>query len=86
MSAMNRQENRALRAIEKSIKADDPELAELLDSFAEDDSENRTHRYVGIAAVPLLLLGISAGDVVLLMTGVLLAIWAVLGWTVRALR
>ena len=85
MSAMNRQEHRALRAIEKNIKADDPELAELLSSFGDED-EHRAHRYAGIAAVPLLLLGISAGDVVLLLTAVLLAIWAVLGWTVQALR
>jgi len=79
---MNRQENRALRAIEKSMKADDPELAELLRSF-DGDAGRRIHRYAGWAAGPVLLLGISLGDVVLLLTGVVLTIWAVLAWTLR---
>lgn len=82
MSALNRQEHRALRAIEKSMKADDPELAELLRSFG-GDAGRRLHRYAGWAAGPVLLLGISLGDVVLLVTGVLLTIWAVLAWTMR---
>jgi hypothetical protein len=79
---MNRQENRALRAIEKSMKADDPELPELLRSF-DGDAGKRIHRYAGWAAGPVLLLGISLGDVVLLMAGVVLTVWAVLAWTVR---
>ena len=79
---MNRQENRALRAIEKSMQADDPELAELFRSF-DGDAGKRIHRYAAWAAGPVLLLGISLGDVVLLLTGVILTIWAVLAWTVR---
>jgi len=82
VSALNRQENRALRAIEKSVKADDPELAELLRSFG-GAAVRRLHRYAGWAAGPLLLLGIVLGDAVLLLTGVVLATWAVLGWTAR---
>ena len=83
----NRQENRALRAIEKNLETNDPELAELLRSLGDGtEGEGRAHRYAGWVAVPLLLLGLSAGDVVLLLTGVLLALWAVLGWVVRAHR
>jgi hypothetical protein len=80
MSGLDRQEHRALRAIEKSVKAEDPELAELLRSFG-GDAVRRLHRYAGWVAAPLLLLGIGVGDAVLLLTGVLLAIWAVLGRT-----
>jgi hypothetical protein len=82
MSALNRQENRALRAIEKNVEADDPELAELLRSFG-GVAVRRLHRYAGWAAGPLLLLGVVAGDAVLLLTGVVFATWAVLGWTAR---
>ncbi|RSM44821.1 DUF3040 domain-containing protein [Amycolatopsis balhimycina DSM 5908] len=82
MSALNRQEHRALRAIEKSMKAEDPELAEQLRSFG-GDAVRRLHRYAGWAAGPLVLLGIAVGDAVPLLTGVLLATWAVLGWTAR---
>lgn len=84
MSALNRHEHRALRAIEKGMKADDPELAELLRSFG-GDAGRRMYRYAGWAAGPALLLGLSLGDVVLLLTGVILTIWAVLGWTARLL-
>ncbi|OXM64702.1 DUF3040 domain-containing protein [Amycolatopsis vastitatis] len=82
MGALNRQEHRALRAIEKSMKADDPELAEQLRSFG-GDAVRRLYRYAGWAAGPLLLLGVGMGDAVLLVTGLLLAIWAVLGRTAR---
>jgi hypothetical protein len=41
---------------------------------------------VGALAVPLLLLGFSSGDEVLLLTGVLLAMGAVLAWTAQASR
>ena len=82
MSALNRQEHRALRGIEKNVAADDPELAELLRSFG-GVAVRRLHRYAGWAAGPLLLLGIVLGDAVLLLTGVVLATWAVLGWTAR---
>ncbi|MEV6878301.1 DUF3040 domain-containing protein [Amycolatopsis sp. NPDC051128] len=82
MSALNRQEHRALRAIEKNVEADDPELAELLGSFG-GVAVRRLHRYAGWAAGPLLLLGVVVGDAVLLLTGVVFATWAVLGWTAR---
>lgn len=82
MSALNRQEHRALRAIEKNVEADDPELAELLRSFG-GVAVRRLHRYAGWAAGPLLLLGVVVGDAVLLLTGVVFATWAVLGWTAR---
>ncbi|MBE8519500.1 DUF3040 domain-containing protein [Amycolatopsis sp. H6(2020)] len=83
MSALNRQEHRALRVIEKSMQAEDPELAELLRSFG-GVAVRRLHRYAGWAAGPLLLLGIVMGDAVLLLTGVVFAIWAVLSWTAAA--
>jgi hypothetical protein len=84
MSALNRQEHRALRVIEKSMQAEDPELAELLRSFG-GVAVSRLHRYAGWAAGPLLLLGIVMGDAVLLLTGVVLATWALLNrWCAAA--
>jgi hypothetical protein len=82
---MNRQEHRALRAIEKNLKADDPELAKLLRSFG-DGSWGRIHKFAGLLAVLLLFLGVSSGAGVLLLTGVLLALGVVLKWTAQALR
>jgi len=79
---VNRQEHRALRAIAKTMESDDPELAELFRSFGDDDGR-RPYRIAGWAAVPLLLLGAWAGDAMVLLTGVLVAIWAGLGWTAR---
>jgi hypothetical protein len=82
---MNRHEHRALRAIEKNLEADDPELAGL---FRSSGSRRRRRMYwfAGSLAVPLLLLGFSSGDAVILLTGVLLAMAAVLGWTAQAFR
>jgi hypothetical protein len=82
---MNRQEHRALRAIEKNLEADDPELAELLRASG-GRRRGRMSWLVGALAVPLLLLGFSSGDEVLLLTGVLLAMGAVLAWTAQASR
>ena len=74
---MNRQEQRALRQIEKNLTIEDPGLAELL----------RTHgmsRWVRIcrraawSAVSLALLGIVLGDAVLLVSTGLVASGAVL--------
>ncbi len=80
---MNREEHRELRAIEKNLKADDPELAELLSSSW---GRRRGRIVAGSLAVLFLLLGFSSGDGVLLLTGVLLAMGAVLGRTVQAFR
>jgi hypothetical protein len=81
---MNREEHRELRAIEKNLKADDPELAELLSSSW--GRRRGRHWLAASLAVPLLLLGFSAGDWVLVLTGMLLAMGAVLAWTVQAFR
>ncbi|RSM91451.1 DUF3040 domain-containing protein [Kibdelosporangium aridum] len=82
---MNRQEQRALRAIEKNIKVDDPELAEKLRSFGGGVS-GRTQWYAGSLAVVLILLGAGSGAAALLLTGVLIAIGLVLKWTAQALH
>ncbi len=82
---MNRQEHRTLRAIERTMKADDPELAELLGSFGSGSRAWR-HWLVGVAAVLVFLLGVSMGDVLFLLTGVLLGAGAILMWTVQAPR
>lgn len=79
---MNRQEHRALRVIAKSMESDDPELAELFRSFGDDD-QGPLYRIAGWAVLPLLLLGAWTGDSMVLLTGVLVAIWAGLEWTAR---
>ncbi|MEV5721257.1 DUF3040 domain-containing protein [Amycolatopsis mediterranei] len=82
MGALDRREQRVLRAIEKSMEADDPELAEQLRSVG-GDAVTRLYRYAGWTAGPLILLGIGMGDALTLLTGVLLATWAVLGRIAR---
>ncbi len=90
---MNPQERRALRAIEKNLTVEDPVLAELL-RLSEGPPQGRTHwfarewihRLAGWLAVVFLLLGLGLGDAVLLLTAVLLAGGADLGWIVRAVR
>ena len=90
---MNPQERRALRVIEKNLTVEDPVLAELL-RLSEGPPQGRTdwfarewiRRLAGWLAVVFLLLGLGLGDAVLLLTAVLLAGGAVLGWIVRAVR
>ena len=90
---MNQQERRTLRAIEKNLTVEDPVLAELL-RLSEGPPQGRTHWFVGEwirrlaawLAVAFLLLGLALGDAVLLLTAVLLAGGAVLGWIVPAVR
>ena len=79
---MNRQEHRALRGIAKTMESDDPELAELFRSFGDDD-RRPLYRIAGWAVLSLLLLGAWTGDAVLLLTGVVVAIWAGLAWAAR---
>jgi O-antigen ligase len=90
---MNLQERRALRVIEKNLTVEDPVLAELL-RLSEGPPQGRTRwfarewirRLAGWLAVAFLLLGLGLGDAALLLTAVLLAGGAVLGWIVRAVR
>ena len=80
---MNRQEHRALRAIEKNLTIDDPKLAELLRASGES-RRSRIHRYAAWIAVSFALLGFVLGDVMLLLTaGLVLAGGAVLTWAAR---
>jgi hypothetical protein len=79
---VNRQEHRTLRAIAKTMESDDPELAELFHSFGDDD-QSPLYRIAAWTVVPLLLLGAWTGDAVVLLTGVVVAVWGGLEWTVR---
>ena len=80
---MNRQEQRALRAIEKNLSVEDPVLAELL-----GPSERRRrpwlHRSAGALAVLVMVLALVLGDVVLMLTAGLLAAGTALAWAVQA--
>jgi hypothetical protein len=90
---MNLQERRALRAIEKNLTVEDPVLAGLLRP-SEGPPQGRTHwfarewihRLAGCLAAVFLLLGLALGNAVLILTAMLLASGAVLGWIVRAVR
>ncbi|NKE55455.1 DUF3040 domain-containing protein [Lentzea sp. PSKA42] len=82
---MNRREQRALRAIEKNIKIDDPELAEQLRSFGGGGSARRKW-YAGALAVVLLLIGANTGSSVLLLAGLLLVLALGLKWTFQAMH
>jgi hypothetical protein len=82
---MNRREQRALRAIEKNIKIDDPELAEQLRAFG-DGAGARRKWYAGATAVALLLIGANTGSSVLLLAGLLLVLVLGLKWTFQALH
>lgn len=73
---MNRQEQRALREIEKNLTSEDPALAELLRTYGKS-RWSRMYRYAAWIAVPLGLLGLLLGNVLLLATaGVLAPSWA----------
>ena len=80
---MNHKEQRALRAIEKRLTADDPALAELL-----RPSQKRLrpwiHRSAAILAVLFILLAAVLGDIVLMLTAGLLAAGAAIAWAVPA--
>lgn len=82
---MNRKERRALHAIAKNLSLDDPSLADVLRP-SRGMARRWIHRFAGWLAVPLLFLGLSLGDPVLLLTGGILAIWGVMGWAVQAVR
>ena len=90
---MNQQERRTLRAIEKNLTVEDPVLVELL-RLSEGPPQGRTHwfagewihRLAGWLAVAFLLLGLALGDAALLLTAVLLAGGAALGWILRSVR
>ncbi|TQM36941.1 DUF3040 domain-containing protein [Pseudonocardia cypriaca] len=79
---MNRQEQRALRAIERNLAVEDPRLAELLRTYGKS-RWNRVAHYAGWIAVPFTLLGFVLGDGLLLLTAALLVTGAVLGWSLR---
>lgn len=74
---MNRQEQRALREIEKNLTVDDPGLAELLRTYGKSRWA-RMYRYAGWIAVPLALLGFVLGDALILLTAGLVASGAAL--------
>jgi hypothetical protein len=82
---MNRREQRALRAIEKNIRIDDPALAAQLRSFGGGGSARRKW-YAGAFAVALLLIGANTGSSVLLLAGLLLALVLGLKWTFQAMH
>jgi hypothetical protein len=79
---MNRQEHRALRAIEKNLTAEDPELAELLRP-SERRSRRWIHRSAWGFAVLFLLLALVLGDALLMLTAALFAGGAALTWAVK---
>jgi hypothetical protein len=79
---MNRQEQRALQAIEKSLADEDPRLAELLRTYGRS-RWSWIGRYAAWIAVPFALLGFVLGDGLLLLTAALLVTGAVLGWGLR---
>jgi DUF3040 family protein len=74
---MNRQEQRALREIEKNLASEDPRLDDLLRTYGKSRWA-RIHRYAAWIAIPLAVLGFALGDVLLLVTAGLLASGAVL--------
>jgi hypothetical protein len=82
---VNRREQRALRAIEKNIRIDDPALAEQLRSFGGGGSA-RMRWYAGATAVALLLIGANTGSSVLLLAGLLLLLVLGLKWTFQAMH
>lgn len=82
---MNRREQRALRAIEKNIRIDDPELAEQLRSFGGGAGARRKW-YAGALAVVLLLIGANTGSSVLLLAGLLIMLVLGLKWTFQAMH
>ncbi|WP_394618913.1 DUF3040 domain-containing protein [Lentzea sp. JNUCC 0626] len=82
---MNRREQRALRAIEKNIKLDDPELAEKLRTFGDDKSTRRKW-YAAATAVVLMLIGANAGSPVLLLTGLVIVLILGLKWTFQVMK
>ena len=72
---MNLQEHRALRAIEKNLTDEDPELAAFL--RPSDRAPRRwMRRFVAALAAPMTLLGLLLG------CGMLTAAYATLAWTV----
>jgi hypothetical protein len=79
---MNRQEQRALRAIEKNLADEDPRLAELLRTYGTS-RWGWIGRYAAWIAVPFALLGSVLGDGLLLLTAALLVSGAVLWWGLR---
>jgi ferric-dicitrate binding protein FerR (iron transport regulator) len=80
---MNRQEQRALRAIEKSLSDDDPALAELLRP-PEYRRRPWIHRSAAVLAVVFMLLAAVLGDVVLMLIAGLFAAGAAIAWAVPA--
>jgi hypothetical protein len=81
---MNRQEQRALRDIEKNLAIEDPKLAELLRASGRN-RWSRIHRYALWIAVPFALLGFALGDVTLLVTaGLVVSGAAAIGWAMAA--
>jgi hypothetical protein len=79
---MNRQEQRALRAIEKNLAVEDPRLAELLRTCGKD-RWSRIGRCAAWIAVPFALLGFVLGDGVFLLTAALLVSGAVIAWALQ---
>jgi hypothetical protein len=79
---MNRQEQRALRAIEKNLADEDPRLAELLSTYGKS-RWSRIGRCAAWTAVPFALLGFVLGDGLFLLTAALLVSGAVLLWSLR---
>jgi Protein of unknown function (DUF3040) len=79
---MNRQEQRALRAIEKCLADEDPRLAELLRTYGKS-RWSWVGRYAAWIAVPFALLGFVLGDGLFLLTAAFLVSGAVLAWGLR---
>lgn len=79
---MNRQEQRALREIEKNLASEDPGLDQLLRTYG-NRRWARIDRYAAWLALLFALLGFALGDFLLLLTAVLLAGGAVLVWVAR---
>ncbi|MCE7003053.1 DUF3040 domain-containing protein [Kibdelosporangium philippinense] len=82
---MKRREQRALRAIEKSLNADDPGLTRLFRSFG-GGGRGRMHWYALPLALLLIFLGVSVGIGILILTGVVLLLVVILKWTARESR
>jgi hypothetical protein len=79
---MNRQEQRVLRAIEKSLADEDPRLAELLRTYGKS-RWSWIGRSAGWTAVPFALMGFVLRDGLFLLTAAFLVSGAVLAWGLR---
>ena len=79
---MNRQEQRALRAIERNLADEDPRLDELLRTYGKS-RWSRVGRHAAWIAVPFAFMGFLLGDGLFVLIAALLVSGAVLAWGLR---